>query len=121
MAPTPSSPDRRAAGRAWAVAVLCAPAALPGCDAAVPPSFDDPVPEARLGAIAAGPDASSAGEMRHLVENLSSDDPVVRLAAIGALRRRTGRTLGYRFDAPDAERDAAIGRWQAELRGGPTK
>jgi hypothetical protein len=55
------------------------------------------------------------------VENLSSDDPVVRLAAIGALRRRTGHTLGYRFDAPDAERDAAIGRWQAELAGGPAK
>ncbi|NBP52021.1 MAG: hypothetical protein EBU70_12770, partial [Actinobacteria bacterium] len=96
-------------------------AAMAGCDAAVQPSFDDPVPEARLGAIAGTGEDGASGEVRHLVQNLSSDDPTVRLAAIGALRRRTGRTLGYRFDAPDAERNAAIARWRAELDGGTAR
>jgi hypothetical protein len=41
------------------------------------------------------------------------------MAAIGALRRITGETLGYRFDAPEIERRAAIDRWKTWLAAGP--
>ena len=50
-----------------------------------------------------------------LIENLSSDDEAVRFAAIGALRRITGQTNGYRFDAPSSERSEGIARWKAWL------
>ncbi len=48
-----------------------------------------------------------------LVECLASDDPAVRLAAIGTLERLTGTTLGYRASAPPAERADAVQRWKA--------
>lgn len=90
----------------WACASV---AAAGGCGTAVAPSFSDPTPEARIGAIA----ASEAGpDLARIVENLSSDDAAVRMAAIGKLRRRTGETLGYRFDDPWPDRQAAIDRWR---------
>lgn len=90
----------------WACA--CA-AGAGGCGTAVAPSFDDPTPEARIGAIAA---SKSGSDLPRIVENLSSDDAAVRLAAIAALERRTGQTLGYRFDDRLPAREAAVGRWR---------
>jgi hypothetical protein len=53
------------------------------------------------------------------VENLSADDAAVRMAAAGALRRLTGETLGYRFDAPASDRAAAIERWRTWVKDHP--
>lgn len=99
---TGSRPSLAAAGLA---------AMLGGCTA-VGPSYEDPTPDARLGAIRATAEAGTRADVPRLVENLSADDAAVRMAAIGALRRITGETNGYRFDAPAAERAEAIGRWR---------
>ena len=96
-------------------AVIAVTALLAGCSTAVGPSYEDPTPEARLGAIRESAKTGSEGDLPHLIENLSSDDASVRLAAIGALRRITGQTNGYRFDASSAERSEAIARWKAWL------
>ena len=82
-------------------------------------SFDDPTPQARIEAIERAGASGDRSALPRIVENLSSDDAAVRMAAIGALRRITGETLGYRFDAPEIERRAAIDRWKAWLAAGP--
>ena len=96
----------------WACASI---AAAGGCGTAVAPSFSDPTPEARIGAIAA---SRGGDDLPRIVENLSSDDAAVRMAAIGMLRRRTGETLGYRFDDPWPDRQAAIERWKSAVTRG---
>jgi HEAT repeat protein len=96
-------------------AAITGTALLVGCSTSVEPSYQDPTPEARLGAIRASAKSGSEADLQHLIENLSSDDEAVRFAAIGALRRITGQTNGYRFDAPASDRTAAIGRWKAWL------
>jgi len=45
------------------------------------------------------------------VTMLRSDDPAVRMFAIRALFDLTGETFGYDYGAPEAERAAAIERW----------
>ena len=97
------------------LAVACATLLFAGCSTSVAPSYQDPTPEARLGAIKESARTGSEADLPHLIENLSSDDEAVRFAAIGALRRITGQTNGYRFDAPSSERSEGIARWKAWL------
>lgn len=116
---------RRAARRAGrvvlvgsALVVSCALAActLVGCATSVEPSYDDPAPEARLGAIRASAAAGNRADVPRLVECLSSDDPAVRLAAIEGLKRITDTTLGYRASAPPQDRERAIAKWTDWVR-----
>ena len=51
-----------------------------------------------------------------LVEQLEDTSGDVRLFAIGALRRMTGQTLGYRYYAPAGERATAVARWRKWLK-----
>jgi hypothetical protein len=51
-------------------------------------------------------------QLENIIENLDNNDPTVRMAAIGALQRMTGETLGYRFNAQSGERAEAIVRWK---------
>ncbi len=53
-----------------------------------------------------------------LVGLLDDGDPAVRMYAILALEHLTGETFGYKFYASQAERAAAVERWQAALRAG---
>jgi hypothetical protein len=100
-------------------AILALTLAIPGgCGTVVGASFDDPTPQARIEAIERAGASGDRSALPRIVENLSSDDAAVRMAAIGALRRMTGQTLGYRFDAPEVERRAAIGRWKGWLSEG---
>jgi HEAT repeat protein len=100
---------------ATCAAVITGAALVAGCSTSVEPSYQDPTPQARLGAIAESAKSGSDADLPHLIESLSSDDASVRFAAIGALRRITGQTHGYRFDASIAERSEAIARWKAWL------
>ena len=106
------------AARILPLAFLAA-TALAGCDASVAPSFDDPTPQARIGALGRAASSGDLSSVPRCVENLSSDDAAVRMAAAGALRRLTGETLGYRFDAPAKERAEAIDRWRAWVANHP--
>jgi hypothetical protein len=56
--------------------------------------------------------------IHRLVGLLDDRDHAVRMYAILALERMTGRTYGYEYYAPIHERAAAIERWQAALRTG---
>ncbi|GIW72145.1 MAG: hypothetical protein KatS3mg102_1687 [Planctomycetota bacterium] len=53
------------------------------------------------------------GSIEDLLARLSDADPVVREVASKELRIRTGETHGYRYDAPESEREQAIARWRA--------
>lgn len=103
---------RRPASLLSAVLAFAAP---PGCGTTVGGSFEDPTPQARIEAIERACASGDPAALPRIVENLASDDAAVRLAAIGALRRMTGEELGYRFDAPEIERRAAIDRWKGWL------
>lgn len=89
--------------------------AAAGC-ARESPSYVDGSPASRLAAIERSSADGRTADIPRIVENLSSDDAAVRMAAIGALRRMTGETLGYRFDDPPATRQAAIERWAGWVR-----
>lgn len=67
----------------------------------------------RLGGVKDQQDGSASWEaIRYLVQGLEDEAPGVRGAAIQALSGLTGETLGFDADAADADRAAAIGRWQ---------
>jgi len=91
----------------------CGPSALDG-------GFDSANPAAKLFAIekAAEAEDRSPETLRRIVEQLASDDPAVRLIAIGALERLTGENHGYHHDGGPIERRAAIRRWVRYLEDG---
>ena len=98
--------------RIAAASIGCAAAiAAAGCNQ-VGPSYDDPTPEARLGAIRDTATHGSTQDIPRLIENLSADDASVRFAAITELRRLNGTTNGYDYRSLEPERVAAINRWK---------
>lgn len=108
-------PPRDPAPAACAIAA-CATIALAGCSGGIAPSWEDPTPQARVGAIERSVrDGRGSSDAPRLVENLASDDAAVRLAAITALERATGSTLGYRFDDSPEDRASSVARWRAWL------
>ena len=82
----------------------CAPSALEG-------TFNSPDPAAKLNAIRRAGIERDRSAIPRLIEQLDSDDPSVRMFAIGALDRITGTRLGYNYYDPPAERRAAVDRW----------
>lgn len=101
---------RHLLSRAALFACLLAPACGP-----VEPSYDDPTPAARLGAIRESAQSGSMDDIKELIVNLASDDSSVRFAAISALQRLTGETNGYRFNDPWETRALSISAWKAWL------
>jgi HEAT repeat protein len=91
-----------------ALGTACAP---PRDDA----GFDSPLPSARIASIQDAGRTRDDASVERLIEQLDASDPAVRLAAIEALFRITGETLGYRADDPPAERAAAVDRWVAHV------
>ena len=89
----------------------CAPSASSG-------TFESDNPASRLYAIhRAGLDADASAVVP-LVEQLESDDPAIRMMAINALERITGKRLGYNPYADRTERHEAIDRWIEAVRKG---
>ena len=84
--------------------VGCTPSALDG-------TFNSPDPAAKLNAIKTAGINRDATAIPHLIQQLESDDPSVRLFAIGALERITGTRLGYIPYDPPTKRRAAIEGW----------
>ena len=106
----PSSPTLAALGM---TAAACAPSALDG-------GFDSPNPAAQIYATreAAREGDRSHETLRHVVEQLDSHDPAVRMVSIATLEHLTGETFGYHHDDPVLERRAAIRRWTEYLDDG---
>lgn len=86
-----------------------------GC-ASPPRGFDSPDPSARMEAITAAAVSRDQRSIPGLIASLDSDDPAVRLAAIRALERVTGRTLGYDHAAPPWRRAAMVHEWERWYR-----
>ena len=63
----------------------------------------------------------SAGQQRDesvlplLVDRLEDSDADVRLFAIGALKKITGKDLGYRYYASSSERSEVVRKWRKWL------
>jgi HEAT repeat protein len=75
------------------------------------PGFDSPDPGAVIRAIVEAAEKRDHAAIPHLVERLEHDDPAVRFAAIRALERITGETLGYDYAAPEHERRRHVEAW----------
>lgn len=85
-----------------------------GCVAKSPePQLGSDLPASRIAAIYAAAEHTDHAQLPMLIEELSSDDPAVRLYAIAALEKLTGQRLGFEPAANMAEREKAIDRWVA--------
>jgi hypothetical protein len=100
-------------------AIGCAASLAGSACTVVGPSYEDPTPEARLNAIRETAANGRMQDIPHLIQNLAADDAAVRFAAISELRRLTGTTNGYDFEAGEPERIAAIEQWKKWLAAHP--
>lgn len=89
----------------------CAPPATEG-------GFESPNPASRMYAVERAAQTRDYTAIKDIIEQLDADDPGLRMLAINALERLTGRTYGYHHYDPRPERDAAIRRWQAAYEAG---
>ncbi|QOV87482.1 HEAT repeat domain-containing protein [Humisphaera borealis] len=85
----------------------------PGSGPTVSLTSDDPA--GRIPAIKGAAQRKDQASVPKLVELLSSDDPAERFYAIEALRRITGKTMGYNYYGSEQERAQAIDRWKASI------
>ena len=99
----------------FAPAVLMLATCAPNPRAA---SFDSDHPDARAAAIVDAAAREDRSAIPRIVEQLASDDPLVRVVAIDALDRLTGDRHGYDPHAPKRQRAEAIDRWVEAVRSG---
>ena len=83
----------------------------------VKPNLNDPDPSIKVPAIkgVASADETAADQsaaVGPLIDDLSSDDPAVRLFAAEGLRRITGESFGYEPYLDPEPRAAAVERWK---------
>jgi HEAT repeat protein len=74
---------------------------------------DNAAPLVRARAVSLGEGLPNSVAVPALLDRLNDPDPVVRLSAHEALKRRTGQDLGYVPWAEVNERNAAAERWRA--------
>ncbi len=84
--------------------ISCAPSAHQG-------GFNSPDPATKLHAIHRAGEVHDITATTSLVEQLDSDDPVIRMMSIQALERITGTRLDYNPYAAAVDRRKAINRW----------
>ena len=94
-------------------AALTTPGCGPGEGPTVSLTSDDPA--GRIPAMKVAAQRKDPAAVPKLVELLASDDPAERFYAIEALRRITGKTMGYTYYGSDQERAEAIARWKASI------
>lgn len=96
---------------------------LAGCSAqpwrslSIAERFQHPDPAARLSAVVDAGHDRRRDLAPFLVDRLTDSEPEVRLAAILALEKITGKTLGYQYWAPAPSREKAAERWRQWLVG----
>lgn len=92
--------------------------AVSGC-AWPEPGFDSADPGALIPAIVEAAERKDERAVPRLIECLDHPDPAVRFAAIKALERITGQTLGYDYAAPEQERREQVEAWVRWYEGRP--
>lgn len=100
--------SRRSIGAALTAGAILG--VVPGC-VGIPRGFDSPEPAARIDAAAKATREGDLGSLAELIRMLESSDPASRLAAIRALERLTGETMGYNHAGSLPERAEAVERW----------
>ena len=75
-------------------------------------TIDHPAPIVRARSVSRGDELPEQTVVPALIARLSDPDPVVRLSAHHALRKRTGKDFGYVPWADESERAKAIARWR---------
>ena len=76
-------------------------------------ALTDPAPMTRARAAHLGEGLPEGVAVPALIDRLDDPDPVVRLAAHEALRRRTGQQFGFVPWADPPERARAVTRWRS--------
>ena len=95
-------------------AVVLAP--LAGCGRGrVKPVIGSRDPSEKIPGIVQAVRKRDLPKARYMVKALSSDDPAVRMFAIGGLERLTGETFGYNYYDDEDAREPAVKRWQQWL------
>ena len=95
----------------------------PACGSRRTPDFNSADPGDKLYAIRASTaeghtSQPSRNVLEHLVEQLGSDDPAVRMMAVVALEKITGGRKGYDPYASRRQRQGAIDAWGHALESG---
>lgn len=73
--------------------------------------FDSSDPQERVLALGKAASEPKPEDAPYLIHALGSDDPAMRMLAIGILSRWTGETFGFDYAATPSERAEAIERW----------
>jgi len=105
--------------RAALTALLCVWAAGAGCNQFSPSLYQrlqNEDPAVRIQAILRAGDAKDQKAVPYLVDRLTDSEADVRVFAIGALERITGRTMGYHHYDPARQRLEAVARWRKWLK-----
>ena len=100
------------AGVAGAICVFGCRAPGPG-----PESLVSPDPDQRIRAIVRTAETKNANAVPLLVDRLEDEDEAVRMFAIEAIRRLTGKSMGWRYYEPPTRRAHAVAAWREWLAG----
>jgi len=90
---------------------------LTGCSAPRPaPNIADADPTVKIAGIRQAVERKDRAALPALVEQLDSDDPAVRLFALGALERFAGQRFGYEYYFDEEQRKPSLARWREWLK-----
>jgi len=104
----------RATILAAAVLLLAGGCGVPGEDLYA--AFQDEDPSVRVSAIARAGQMKDPGSIPYLVDRLTDSEKDVQFFAALALRRITGRRMGWNYYDPPAKRTAAVQKWRQWVR-----
>ena len=99
--------------------LLSAAACLAGCGPSgkgLYPMFQDEDPSVRLQAILRAGDGKDPKVLPYLIDRLTDSESEVRFFAAVALKRLTGKEMGYKSYGPSGRRAEAVRRWRDWLR-----
>ena len=89
-----------------------------GCTAPRPaPNIADADPTVKIAGIKQAVARKDRASLPALVEQLDSDDPAVRLFALGALERFAGQRFGYEYYFDEEQRKPSLAKWREWLKG----
>jgi hypothetical protein len=91
--------------------------AAAGCSAPRPaPNIADADPQVKIAGIKQAEARQDRAALPALVEQLESDDPAVRLFALGALQKFTGgERFGYEYYFDEEQRKPSLVKWRQWL------
>jgi len=92
-----------------------------GCFSPDPPSINSDSAPCAIPAVKVAAASNDHTAIPRLVEDLNDSDSAIRFAAIQALEKMTGQTLGYRYYDDEPARRPAVQRWWQWLKDHPVQ